>query len=33
MRVLLVEDDVALAEGIRMALKPEGYTVTGCRMA
>jgi len=27
MRLLLVEDDVALAEGIRMALKPEGYTV------
>lgn len=27
MRLLLVEDDVALADGIRMALKPEGYTV------
>lgn len=27
MRILLVEDDVALSEGIRMALKPEGYTV------
>ena len=27
MRLLLVEDDVPLAEGIRMALKPEGYTV------
>jgi two-component system response regulator QseB len=27
MRLLLVEDDVALAEGIRTALKPEGYTV------
>lgn len=27
MRILLVEDDVALGEGIRMALKPEGYTV------
>ena len=27
MRLLLVEDDVALGEGIRIALKPEGYTV------
>ncbi|HWS73732.1 MAG TPA: response regulator transcription factor [Quisquiliibacterium sp.] len=27
MRILLVEDDVALGEGIRVALKPEGYTV------
>ncbi|AJD47998.1 DNA-binding response regulator [Isoalcanivorax pacificus W11-5] len=27
MRVLLVEDDIALAQGIRVALKPEGYTV------
>jgi len=27
MRILLVEDDIALAEGIRTALKPEGYTV------
>lgn len=27
MRILLVEDDVALGEGIRTALKPEGYTV------
>ena len=27
MRILLVEDDVALGEGIRIALKPEGYTV------
>ncbi len=27
MRLLLVEDDVALAEGIRIALKPEAYTV------
>ena len=27
MRLLLVEDDRALAEGIRTALKPEGYTV------
>lgn len=27
MRILLVEDDVALADGIQMALKPEGYTV------
>ncbi len=27
MRILLVEDDKALGEGIRMALKPEGYTV------
>jgi two-component system response regulator QseB len=27
MRILLVEDDASLAEGIRTALKPEGYTV------
>ena len=27
MRLLLVEDDSALGEGIRVALKPEGYTV------
>ena len=27
MRILLVEDDEALGEGIRVALKPEGYTV------
>lgn len=27
MRILLVEDDIVLAEGIRTALKPEGYTV------
>jgi len=27
MRILLVEDDSALGEGIRAALKPEGYTV------
>ncbi|SNS22805.1 response regulator transcription factor [Pseudomonas segetis] len=27
MRILLVEDDQALGEGIRTALKPEGYTV------
>jgi len=27
MRILLVEDDRALGEGIRTALKPEGYTV------
>ena len=27
MRILLVEDDTALGEGIRVALKPEGYTV------
>ena len=27
MRILLVEDDNALGEGIRTALKPEGYTV------
>ncbi|MDO9624346.1 MAG: response regulator transcription factor [Pseudomonas sp.] len=27
MRILLVEDDTALGEGIRTALKPEGYTV------
>ena len=27
MRILLVEDDAALGEGIRIALKPEAYTV------
>ena len=27
MRILLVEDDPSLASGIRMALKPEHYTV------
>ena len=27
MRILLVEDDAALGEGIRVALKPEAYTV------
>lgn len=27
MRILLVEDDLDLADGIRVALKPEGYTV------
>ncbi|HYQ37654.1 MAG TPA: response regulator [Pseudomonas sp.] len=27
MRILLAEDDMALGEGIRTALKPEGYTV------
>ncbi|MCO7245888.1 MULTISPECIES: response regulator transcription factor [unclassified Halomonas] len=27
MRILLVEDDSSLASGIRLALKPEGYTV------
>ena len=27
MRILLVEDDEALGEGIRVALKPEGYNV------
>lgn len=27
MRILLVEDDVALGEGIRAGLRPEGYTV------
>ncbi len=27
MRILLVEDDDALGQGIRVALKPEGYTV------
>ncbi|KPQ27199.1 MULTISPECIES: response regulator transcription factor [unclassified Halomonas] len=27
MRILLVEDDASLASGIRLALKPEGYTV------
>lgn len=27
MRLLLIEDDASLAQGIRTALKPEGYTV------
>jgi len=27
MRILLVEDDLSLGEGMRMALKPEGYVV------
>lgn len=27
MRILLVEDDPSLASGIRLALKPEHYTV------
>lgn len=27
MRLLLIEDDASLAQGIRAALKPEGYTV------
>ncbi|HKM15187.1 MAG TPA: response regulator [Marinospirillum sp.] len=27
MRLLLIEDDTSLAQGIRTALKPEGYTV------
>jgi two-component system response regulator QseB len=31
MRILLVEDDLALGEGIRTALKPEGYTVDWLR--
>ena len=31
MRILLVEDDQALGEGIRVALKPEGYTVDWAR--
>ena len=31
MRVLLVEDDEALGVGIRVALKPEGYTVDWVR--
>lgn len=31
MRVLLVEDDAPLADGIRVALKPEGYTVDWLR--
>ena len=31
MRILLVEDDEALGEGIRVALKPEGYTVDWAR--
>ncbi len=31
MRILLVEDDEALGEGIRVALKPEGYTVDWSR--
>jgi two-component system, OmpR family, response regulator QseB len=31
MRILLVEDDQALGEGIRTALKPEGYTVDWLR--
>lgn len=33
MRILLVEDDSALGEGIRTALKPEVTPSTGCRMA
>ncbi len=31
MRLLLVEDDAGLGEGIRTALKPEGYTVDWLR--
>jgi hypothetical protein len=31
MRILLVEDDTGLGEGIRTALKPEGYTVDWLR--
>ena len=31
MRILLVEDDEALGDGIRVALKPEGYTVDWAR--
>jgi two-component system response regulator QseB len=31
MRILLVEDDAGLGEGIRTALKPEGYTVDWLR--
>lgn len=31
MRILLVEDDEALGEGVRVALKPEGYTVDWAR--
>src|SRR5690606_14272560 len=31
MRILLVEDDPALGEGIRTALKPEAYTVDWLR--
>ena len=31
MRILLVEDDEALGEGIRVALMPEGYTVDWAR--
>lgn len=29
MRLLLIEDDVALGEGIHQALSREGYTETG----